>query len=115
MILLENFRENTIRTLVYDEKKEQIIEPLSEAFDQLEDEKQTILEKLIKISEQEDFSVVYTDEPKQEAQIVIENDLIQKQHEIEVAIESQDIEKVSKIQKEVVKGKRLLNSLYFEV
>ena len=115
VILLENFRDNTIRTLVYDEKKEQIIEPLSEAFDQLEDEKQTILEKLIKISEQEDFSVAYTDEPKQEAQIVIENDLIEKQHEIEVAIESQDIEKVSEIQKEVVKGKRLFNSLEFEV
>ena len=115
VILLENFRDNTIRTLVYDEKKEQIIEPLSEAFDQLEDEKQTILEKLIKISEQEDFSVAYTDEPKQEAQIVIENDLIEKQHEIEVAIENQDIEKVSEIQKEVVKGKRLFNSLEFEV
>lgn len=115
VILLENFRDNTIRTLVYDEKKEQIIEPLSEAFDQLEDEKQTILEKLIKISEQEDFSVAYTDEPKQEAQIAIENDLIEKQHEIEVAIESQDIEKVSEIQKEVVKGKRLFNSLEFEV
>lgn len=115
VILLENFRDNTIRTLVYDEKKEQIIEPLSEAFDQLEDEKQAILEKLIKISEQEDFSVAYTDEPKQEAQIVIENDLIEKQHEIEVAIESQDVEKISEIQKEVVKGKRLFNSLEFEV
>lgn len=115
VILLENFRDNTIRALVYDEKKEQIIEPLSEAFDQLEDEKQAILEKLIKISEQEDFSVAYTDEPKQEAQIAIENDLIEKQHEIEVAIESQDIEKVSEIQKEVVKGKRLFNSLEFEV
>lgn len=115
VILLENFRDSTIRALVYDEKKDQIIEPLSEAFDQLEDEKQTILEKLIKISEQEDFSVAYTDEPKQEAQIAIENDLIEKQHEIEVAIESQDIEKVSEIQKEVVKGKRLFNSLEFEV
>jgi hypothetical protein len=115
VILLENFRDNTIRALVYDEKKDQIIEPLSEAFDQLEDEKQAILEKLIKISEQEDFSVAYTDEPKQEAQIAIENDLIEKQHEIEVAIESQDVEKVSEIQKEVVKGKRLFNSLEFEV
>lgn len=115
VILLENFRDNTIRTLVYDEKKEQIIEPLSEAFDQLEDEKQAILEKLINISEQEDFSVAYTDEPKQEAQIAIENDLIEKQHEIEVAIESQNIEKVSEIQKEIVKGKRLFNSLEFEV
>lgn len=115
VILLENFRDNTIRALVYDEKKDQIIEPLSEAFDQLEDEKQAILEKLIKISEQEDFSVAYTDEPKQEAQIAIENDLIEKQHEIEVAIEIQDVEKVSEIQKEVVKGKRLFNSLEFEV
>lgn len=115
VILLENFRDNTIRALVYDEKKDQIIEPLSEAFDQLEDEKQAILEKLIKISEQEDFSVAYTDEPKQETQIAIENDLIEKQHEIEVAIEIQDVEKVSEIQKEVVKGKRLFNSLEFEV
>ena len=115
VILLENFRDNTTRALVYDEKKDQIIEPLSEAFDQLEDEKQAILEKLINISEQEDFSVVYTDEPKQEAQIAIENDLIEKQHEIEIAIESQNIEKVSEIQKEIVKGKRLFNSLEFEV
>ena len=36
VILLENFRDNTIRTLVYDEKQDSIINPLSESFDKLE-------------------------------------------------------------------------------
>ena len=115
VILLENFRDNSIRALIYDEKKNQIIEPLSEAFDRLEDEKQKVLQKLIDIGEQEDFSITYTDEEKNETQIALEKELIEKQNEIDKAIEEQNVEKVSEIQKQVIVGKRLFNSLEFEV
>ncbi len=115
VILLENFRDNAIRTLVYDEKKEQIIEPLSEAFDKLEDKKQKVLQKLIDIGEQEDFSITYTDEKKNETQIALEKELIEKQSEIDKAIEEKNIEKVSEIQKQIIVSKRLFNSLEFEI
>jgi hypothetical protein len=62
VVLLENFRDNTIRSLVYDEKQDKIIEPLSDAFDKLEDRKVKLLEKLIKVGEDEDFVVEYTEE-----------------------------------------------------
>jgi hypothetical protein len=115
VVLLENFRDNTIRSLVYDEKQDKIIEPLSDAFDKLEDEKLKLLEKLIKVGENEDFVVEYTEEEKQEEQIAIENELIQKQEEVEIAIETQDVEKIKEIEKEVVAIKRHFNSLEFEV
>ena len=83
VILLENFRDNSIRALIYDEKKNQIIETLSEAFDKLEDKKQKVLQKLIDIGEQEDFSITYTDEKKNETQIALEKELIEKQSEID--------------------------------
>ncbi|MDR1984573.1 MAG: hypothetical protein LBQ28_07110 [Prevotellaceae bacterium] len=115
VVLLENFRDNTTRALVYDEKQDKIIDSLSEAFDKLEDEKQNLLEKLVKVSENEDFVVVFTDEQKQDEQIAIENDLIQKQEEVETAIETKDVEKIKEIEKEVVAIKRHFNSLEFEV
>jgi hypothetical protein len=115
VVLLENFRDNTIRAIVYDEKQDKTIEVLSNALDKLEDEKQNLLEKLIKISGDEDFIVEFTDEEKQEVQIAIENELIQKQEEFEVAFEAQDIEKVKEIQKQVSVIKRHFNSLEFEV
>ncbi|MDR1984562.1 MAG: hypothetical protein LBQ28_07055 [Prevotellaceae bacterium] len=115
IVLLENFRDNTIRSLVYDEKQDKIIERLSDAFDKLEDEKQNLLEKLVKVSENEDFVVEYTEEKKQEEQIAIENELIQKQEEVEIAIETQDVEKIKEIEKEIVAIKRHYNSLEFEV
>jgi hypothetical protein len=115
VVLLENFRDNTIRALVYDEKQDKIIEPLSDAFDKLEDEKLNLLDKLIKIGEDEDFVVEYTEEEKQEEQIAIESELIQKQEEVEIAIETQDVEKIKEIEKEVVAIKRHFNSLEFEV
>ncbi|MDR2652407.1 MAG: hypothetical protein LBC68_08865 [Prevotellaceae bacterium] len=115
VVLLENFRDNTIRSLVYDEKQDKIIELLSDAFDKLEDEKVKLLEKLIKVGEDEDFVVEYTEEEKQKEQIAIENELIQKQEEVEIAIETQDVEKIKEIEKEVVAIKRHFNSLEFEV
>ena len=115
VVLLENFRDNIIRAIVYDEKQDKVIEPLSNALDKLEDEKQNLLEKLIKVSGDEDFVVEFTDEEKQEEQITIENELIQKQEEFEIAIETQDIEKVKEITNQVSLIKRHFNSLEFEV
>jgi hypothetical protein len=115
VVLLENFRDNTIRAIVYDEKQDKTIEILSNALDKLEDEKQNLLEKLIKVSDDEDFVVEFTDDEKQEAQIAIENELIQKQKEFEIAFEAQDIEKVKEITNQVSSIKRHYNSLEFEV
>lgn len=114
-VLLENFRDNTIRTIVYDEKHDKVIEVLSNALDKLEDEKQNLLEKLIKVSREEDFVVEFTNEEKQEKQIAIEKELIQKQEEIEVAIETHDVEKVKEITSQVSSIKRHFNSLEFEI
>lgn len=115
VVLLENFRDNTIRSIVYDEKQNKVIEVLSNALDELEDEKQNLLEKLVKVSGDEDFIVEYTNEEKQEEQIAIENELIQKQEEIEVAIETQNIEKVKEITNQISSIKRHFNSLEFEI
>ena len=52
VVLLENFRDNTIRAIVYDEKQDKTIEILSNALDKLEDEKQNLLEKLIKVKDE---------------------------------------------------------------
>ncbi len=115
VVLLENFRDNTIRAIVYDEKQDKTIEILSNALDKLEDEKQNLLEKLTKVSDNEDFIVEFTNEEKQEEQIAIENELIQKQEEIEVAIEAQNIEKVKEITNQIFSIKRHFNSLEFEI
>ena len=115
VVLLENFRDNMIRVIVYDEKQDKVIEILSNALDKLEDEKQNLLEKLVNVSGDEDFVVEFTDEEKQEKQIAIENELILKQEEIEVAIETQDIEKVKEISNQISSIKRHFNSLEFEV
>lgn len=115
VILLENFRDNTIRSLVYDEKQDRIIDSLSESFDSLEEEKNKLLEKLLNESEDYDFTVESTIEQKQENQILSEKELIQKQNEIDTAIANNDHEKIISIQKEIVEVKRHFNSLEFEV
>ena len=115
VVLLENFRDNTIRSLVYDEKQDAIIDSLSESFDSLEEEKNKLLEKLLNESEDDDFTVESTIEQKQESQILSEKELIEKQDEIDVAIANNDIEKIVSIRKEVVEVKRHFNSLEFEV
>lgn len=111
VILLENFRENTLRALVYDEKQNIIIDSLSEALDKQENIKKELLEKLVKV----DDAIEFTEEDKQKEQIEIESELIQKQIEIDEAIQTQDVEKIKEIQKEVEAIKRHFNSLEFEV
>jgi hypothetical protein len=111
VILLENFRENTLRALVYDEKQNIVIDSLSEALDKQEDIKKELLEKLVKV----DDAIEFTEEEKQTEQIEIESELIQKQIEIDEAIQTQDVGKIKEIQKEVEAIKRHFNSLEFEV
>ncbi|WP_026626145.1 hypothetical protein [Dysgonomonas capnocytophagoides] len=115
VVLLENFRDNTIRALVYDEKQDKIIAPLSEAFDKLEDEKLKLLEKLVRVGEDEEFEVRFTEEEKTEEQLTIERELIQKQEALDSAVQAQNKEEVRAIQEQVSQIKRHFNSLEFEV
>lgn len=115
VVLLENFRDKTNRVLVFDEKSGQIIEALSEALSQDEEQKKAILDKLLAESTDADFKVEITDEQKNQEQAQQEQDLIQIQDKIETAIEKQDIETVAEIKKEVTSVKRHFNSLEFEV
>jgi len=111
VILLENFRENTLRALVYDEKQNIIIDSLSEALDKQEHIKTALLEKLVKV----DDAIEFTEEEKQTDQIEIETELIRKQFEIDEAIDNQDVGKIKELQKEVEAIKRHFNSLEFEI
>lgn len=111
VILLENFRESTLRALVYDEKQNIIIESLSDALDKQESIKKDLLEKLVRIDEEIEF----TEEEKQVDQIEIESELIQKQDEIDAAIARHDDGIIKEIHKEAEILKRHFNSLEFEV
>lgn len=115
VVLLENFRDNTIRSLVYDEKQDAIIESLSESFDSLEEEKNKLFDKLLSKSEEDDFTVESTIEQKKESQILSEKELIEKQKEIDTAIANNDVDKIASIHKEIVEVKRHFNSLEFEI
>jgi len=111
VVLLENFRDNTLRAIVYDEKQNLVIDALSEALDVNEEIKEELLQKLIKI----DDEIEFTDEDKQEDQINDEKELISKQEEIDLAIDSHDTAKIKEIEKEIKIIKRHFNSLEFEV
>lgn len=115
VVLLENFRDNTIRSLVYDEKQDAIIESLSESFDSLEEERNKLLDKLLSESKEDDFTVESTIEQKKESQILSEKELIEKQKEIDTAIANNDVDKIVSIHKEIVEVKRHFNSLEFEI
>ncbi|MCB0536206.1 MAG: hypothetical protein KDE33_01640 [Bacteroidetes bacterium] len=111
VVLLEDFRENNLRALVYDEKQNKIIESLSEVINQKDQLKTQLLEKLVKIDE----GIEYTQEEKQNDQLEAEAVLIQKQIEIDDAINSQDVNRITEIQNEVVSIKRHFDSIEFEV
>lgn len=111
VVLLENFRDNTMRAIVYDEKQNKVIEALSEALDKQDDIKSELVERLVKV----DDEIEFTNEEKQKEQIEIEKALIHKQAEIEEAINQQDAIKIKEIEKEVEAIKRHFNSLEFEV
>ncbi|QQR94806.1 MAG: hypothetical protein IPJ93_13710 [Bacteroidota bacterium] len=111
VVLLENFRDNTMRAIVYDEKQNKVIDALSEALDKKDEIKSELLERLVKV----DDEIEFTSEEKQKEQIEIEQALIHKQEEIEDAINNQDTTKIKEIEKEVEAIKRHFNSLEFEV
>ncbi|MCZ2249295.1 MAG: hypothetical protein LC111_11115 [Bacteroidia bacterium] len=111
VVLLENFRDNTLRAIVYDEKQNKIIDTLSEALDKQEELKSELLERLVKV----DDEIEFTNEGKQKEQVEIEQALIHKQEEIDEAINNQDTTKIKEIEKEVESIKRHFNSLEFEV
>lgn len=111
VVLLENFRDNTLRAVVYDEKQNKVIDTLSEALDKQEELKSELLERLVKV----DDEIEFTNEEKQKEQVEIEQALIHKQEEIEDAITRQDAVKIKEIEKEVEAIKRHFNSLEFEV
>ena len=111
VVLLENFRDNTLRAVVYDEKQNKVIDTLSEALDKQEELKSELLERLVKV----DDDIEFTNEEKQKEQVEIEQALIHKQEEIEDAITRQDAVKIKEIEKEVEAIKRHFNSLEFEV
>lgn len=115
VVLLENFRDKLSRVLVFDEKSSSIIEPLSDALSHMDDKKQFILDKLVEESGEGDFSVELTSDEKDETQAEQEQSLIEMQDKIDTALETQDLEKVVEIQKEVTNVKRHFNSLEFEV
>lgn len=111
VVLLENFRDNTLRAIVYDEKQNKVIDTLSEALDKQDELKSELLERLVKV----DDDIEFTNEEKQIEQVEIEQALIHKQKEIEDAIIRQDAVKIKEIEKEVEAIKRHFNSLEFEV
>jgi hypothetical protein len=111
VVLLENFRDNTMRAIVYDEKQDLVIDSLSEGIDKKENIKAELLTKLTKIED----GVEFTNEEKPEEQIAVEQALIHKQEEVELAIENQDGDKLKAIEKEIATIKRHFNSLEFEI
>ena len=111
VVLLENFRDNTLRAIVYDEKQNKVIDTLSEALDKQDEIKAELLERLVKV----DDEIEFTNEEKQKEQVEIEQALIHKQEEIDEAINNQDTTKIKEIEKEVESIKRHFNSLEFEV
>lgn len=111
VVLLENFRDNSMRSIVFDEKQNIVIDELSKALDKKENIKAELLDKLIKVEDE----IQVTEEDKQDDQIEVERELIHKQDEIDKAIENRNEEKLKEIQKEVVAIKRHFNSLEFEV
>ena len=111
VVLLENFRDSTMRAVVYDEKQNKVIDALSEALDKQDEIKAELLERLVKV----DDEIEFTNEEKQKEQVEIEQALIHKQEEIDEAINNQDTTKIKEIEKEVESIKRHFNSLEFEV
>lgn len=113
--LLENFRDQTIRAVVYDEDRNCIIEELSEALNSNEELKQSILDKLIDKDKDYSDGITYTDEDKNHEQIQSENELISVQSEYDTAINQHNVEKAIEIAQNIVKSKRHFNTVEFEV
>ncbi|RZF57878.1 hypothetical protein [Sphingobacterium corticibacterium] len=111
IVLLENFRDNTMRAIVYDEKQDKIIDTLSEVLDRNEKIKAELLEKIVDLGEYAEF----TQETKQQEQIDAEEKLIHKQVEIDLATDNHDAAKLKEIAKEIESIRSHFYSLEFEI
>ncbi|MCQ2606316.1 MAG: hypothetical protein MJ204_07250 [Bacteroidales bacterium] len=115
VVLLENFREQTVRAIVYDENRDCIIEELSDALNSNEELKQSILEKLIEKDKNNTEGISYTNEDKDDNQVKVEASLISVQEEYDNALTQNDLVKAEEIVKTVSSSKRHFNSVEFEV
>lgn len=115
VVLLENFRDKTLRTLVYDEESNRIVPELSDALDKKEDIKKQLLETMIVESQDHEFQMEFTTEEKSIEQLNDEKDLIAKQEAYDSAVEAKDNKLAAKIKSETLVSKSYFCSLEFEV
>jgi hypothetical protein len=108
---LENFRDSTIRTLVYDETHGEIVQELSLILDQTEELKNELLEKLIF----SDDSVSETSEPKPVEQEKLEDYLIRQQGEVDAALANSETDLIANIIDGIESNKKHFNTLEFEL
>ena len=112
--LLENFQDKTVRALVYDEKKDVIVRELSEALNEKEELKLSVLEKIVGQDNGEVDSVSDTTEEKSPLQAEEETRLVSLQEEYNIALKNNDSVKTKEIEKRGKTMKRLFDSLEFE-
>ena len=115
VVLLENFRDRTLRALVYDEESNQIIKELSDSLSANEDLKKQLLETMITESKQKEFQMEFTTEEKSPSQIEDEKVLIAQQEAYDTAVKEKDNKKAEKIRQQSKSEKRFFGSLEFEV
>ena len=115
VVLLENFRDKTLRALVYDEESNQIVDALSKSLSSDENLKKEILDRMIAESKQNEFQIEYTTKEKSKTQIDEENVLIAHQEAYEQAIKENDNKKAEQIKLQTNAEKRSFGSLEFEV
>lgn len=111
VIFLENFKDSSLRVLVFDESQGKIIDQLSEDLNKREAIKNQLFESLILASDELEI----TDEKKTKEQIEEEQLLIEKQTLIDSAIQSNDIHGAEKIKEEIKNQKRNFNTVEFEL
>lgn len=115
VVLLENFRDKTLRALVYDEESNQIIDELSNALSANEPLKNNLFKRMIEESKENEFRMEFTSEEKSELQVEEEKSLISQQETYDKAIECNDIRTAEQIKLQLRSEKRFFGSLEFEV
>lgn len=115
VVLLENFREQTIRALVYDEEHDCIVEELSQSLSANPDLMKIILDRMIDKDKDSTDGISYTEQEKDSSQIETEASLIAAQEEYNTAISQNDVSKAEEISKNIISSKRHFNSVEFEV
>ena len=115
VVLLENFRDKTLRALVYDEESNQIIDELSNALSANEPLKNNLFKRMIEESKENEFRMEFTSEEKSELQVEEEKSLIAQQETYDKAIECNDIRTAEQIKLQLRSEKRFFGSLEFEV